>query len=170
MNKKLKGIKSLKMKVAGDTNILMNSLQVVVKSWIENGCDLDTNNITILTIRNYKELNRRLWKKKPFLYLYPNRDDILKPIHGFNDAIRIFNDDYNHQSTKQKKSILLNKLAGFISDSKFMKQEKARYEKTLKPSTLAQGGDIWDAFTIEYNTSYYQSFLCISFDKYVTVA
>jgi hypothetical protein len=165
MTRKLKDVKSLTMKVRGDANTLIDSLQIVVESWIEDGCDADATNIMLVIIKDYKELDKKLWKKKPFVYLYPNRDDLmLKPTHGFNGAIKIFDGNYQKLPIEQKKNILINKLGKFINDSKFMKQEKARYEKVIEPSQLGQGDGIFDAFTIEYDTDYYQYFMCISFD------
>lgn len=171
----LKNVISLKLKVSGSENSLINVLRMIISSWIDRCCDLDTKNINLVFLKDFNELDQSIKEKEPFLYLYPKRKifKASRTKNGFEKPISLFDlgMDFEHLKLETKKAIVLQKITDLIAERKdFIDQKRDEYYVRHPKPSLGQGEGWWKAFEIEFDTYHENPFLYISFSGYETPA
>lgn len=168
--KQLKNVKSLKITVSGYGKSLRNVLKTVVASWLKGCNNLGTENISILIIKDYDEIDEGLGDKKPFIYLYPNQSDCRTwiPLSGFDEPIKIFRENSYRTFTEDSQiDIIFDKIRDLMRQNKdFLTKKKEEYN-TKHSEPGPKFNDIWyEAYDLEFDTDLNNSFLCISFSGY----
>lgn len=168
----LKNVRSLKIEVGDQKESLLNVLKIALKPWLENGCDLDTDNIELLLCGYQFDPHIEPESgEMPCLYLRPKRNGInypsnkeLKPINFFRDWV------YQTLPIDIKFERILEQTTKYLCDDKFIQVLKLNYRCGNKKGEMAQGDAYCDSFIVEFSTSYENSFFRISLSSYTTLA
>lgn len=171
----LKEVVSLKLKVTETEDSLTKVLKIIISSWIDECCDLDTRNINLLVVKDFNELDPILKGKEPFLYLYPKRRafKVSRPKIGFENPISLFEPEmkYKRLKLKDRKDIVLQQISDLIAEQKeYIDQKRAEYYVRHPKPILGPGEGWWRAFEVEFDTAHENPFFCISFSGYETPA